>query len=178
VVRYADLKKTDTGNTPKVGLVGNASGLGGSAMDYAVKEIAPQVWARRHCRCCPHYSIPAWQRDVRAVGHLHCRRPQALGIHSLESAFRWIEARTGHPVEAFLAEGLLEETAPNRSLETPKAQKASPNMKSQGRISPTFAGPKLADRLVRPAVGWRVRVRPHERRITRHRRDGRRVRAS
>jgi hypothetical protein len=30
---------------------------------------------------------------------------------TLESAFRWIQARTGLPTEALLAEGLLEQTA-------------------------------------------------------------------
>ena len=124
MVRYADLKKTDTGNTPKVGLVGNASGLGGSAMDYAVKEIAPQVWrvdiagAVRIIRYRPGSVTFAPWDICTAEGR------RLWASTSLESAFRWIEARTGYPVEAFLAEGLLEETAPNRSLETPKASES------------------------------------------------------
>jgi hypothetical protein len=94
-------------------------------MDYAVKEIAPQVWrvdiagAVRIIRYRPdRMTFAPW--DICAADG---RRLWAST--SLESAFRWIEARMGYPTEALLAEGLLEQTASNRSLQTPKASDSS-----------------------------------------------------
>jgi hypothetical protein len=85
-------------------------------MDYAVKEIAPQVWrvdvggAVRIIRYRPDSKTFApW--DICSVDG---RR--LWGAPSLESAFRWIQARTGHPAEALLADGLLEQTASNKAL--------------------------------------------------------------
>jgi hypothetical protein len=92
-----------------------------AVMDYAVKEIAPQVWrveiagAVRIIRYRPDsMTFAPWD-----VCNAEGRRLWAAT--SLESAFRWIEARTGHPAEALLADGLLEQTAANKSLQTPQA---------------------------------------------------------
>src|SRR4029077_11027781 len=89
-------------------------------MDYAVKEIAPQVWrvdiagAIRIIRYRPnHLTFAPWD-----ICTAEGRRLWASA--SLESAFRWIEARTGHPAQALLVEGLLEQSASNGSFETPK----------------------------------------------------------
>lgn len=89
-------------------------------MDYAVKEIAPQVWrveiagAVRIIRYRPDtLTFAPWD-----ICNAEGRRLWAAT--SLESAFRWIEARTGHPAEALLADGLLEQSASKRSPETPK----------------------------------------------------------
>lgn len=94
-------------------------------MDYAIKEIAPQVWrvdiagAVRIIRYRPDSRTFAPWDICNAEGR------RLWASDSLESALRWIEARTGHPAEALLAEGLLEQTASDRSLETPKASASS-----------------------------------------------------
>jgi hypothetical protein len=86
-------------------------------MDYAIREIAPEVWrveiagAVRIIRYRPDSMTFAPWDICTEDGHRLWASP------SLESAFRWIEARTGHPAEALLAEGLLEQGA---SPELPK----------------------------------------------------------
>jgi hypothetical protein len=93
-------------------------------MDYAVKEIAPQVWrvdiagAVRIIRYRPNGLTFAPWDICTAEGR------RLWASTSLESAFRWIEARTGHPAEALLAEGLLEQTASNGSFETSKSSES------------------------------------------------------
>ena len=104
----------------------------GSVMDYAVKEIAPQVWrvdiagAVRIIRYRPDTMTFAPWDIYTAEGRRLWASP------SLESAFRWIEARAGLPAEALLAEGLLEQTAANRSLETPKASESTTGEEAPG----------------------------------------------
>jgi hypothetical protein len=44
---------------------------------------------------------------------------------SLESAFRWIQARTGQPVEALFAQALLEHSARTGSSEAPLPQEST-----------------------------------------------------
>jgi hypothetical protein len=115
-MHYADVEDA--------GLGWNASRLRGSVMDYSVKEVAPQVWrvdiagAVRIIR----YRPDSWTFAPWDICTAEGRRLWAST--SLESAFRWIEARTGHPAEALLVEGLLEKTASNRSLEPPKASES------------------------------------------------------
>ena len=93
-------------------------------MDYAVKEVAPQVWrvdiagAVRIIRYRPNSRTFAPWDICTAEGR------RLWASTSLESAFRWIEARSGHPAEALIVEGLLEQTASNRSLETAKASES------------------------------------------------------
>ena len=102
-------------------------------MDYAVKEIAPQVWrvdiagAVRIIRYRPDSMTFAPWDICTAEGR------RLWASTSLESAFRWIEARTGHPAEALLAEGLLDQTAPNRSLETPRDSESIAEHEEPGR---------------------------------------------
>ncbi|HSY06114.1 MAG TPA: hypothetical protein VK803_09205 [Steroidobacteraceae bacterium] len=97
-------------------------------MDYAVKEIASQVWrvdiagAVRIVRYRPDSMTFAPWDICTAEGRRLWAAP------SLESAFRWIEARAGLAAETLLAEGLLAQTGANRSLEAPEAaeQEQSP----------------------------------------------------
>jgi hypothetical protein len=44
---------------------------------------------------------------------------------SLESALRWIQARTGQPVEALFAQALLEHSARSGSSEAPSQQQST-----------------------------------------------------
>ena len=93
-------------------------------MDYAVKEVAPQVW---HVDIAGAVRIIRYRPDSRTFAPWDICTAEGRRLWastSLESAFRWIEARTGHPAEALLVQGLLEQTASNRSLETPKASES------------------------------------------------------
>jgi hypothetical protein len=104
-----------------VKLISRDQALRGSVMDFAVKEIAPQVWrvdiagAARIIRYRPDSMTFAPWDICTAEGRRLWAAP------SLESAFRWIEARAGLPSEVLLAEGLLAETPSNRSLATREA---------------------------------------------------------
>lgn len=101
-------------------------------MDYAVKEIAPQVWrvdaagAVRVIRYRPDSMTFAPWDICTAEGRRLWSSP------SLESAFRWIEARAGLPPDALLAEGLLQQTASNRALEPPRASDSAAEDKEPG----------------------------------------------
>jgi hypothetical protein len=135
-MHYAALADSGKGISIRdAGPLGTASGLRGSVMDYAVKEIAPQVWrvdvagAVRIIRYRPDSMTFAPWDICTAEGRRLWASP------SLESAFRWIEARAGLPPDALLAEGLLQQTASNRALGPPRPQTAPPRIKSRGRIS-------------------------------------------
>jgi hypothetical protein len=91
-------------------------------MDYHIEEIAPDVW---HVEIAGTTRIVRRSHDTRtfapwdistADGHRLWASP------TLESAFRWIQARTGHPTEALLAEGLLEHTASRPALPADAAE--------------------------------------------------------
>jgi len=80
-------------------------------MDYSVEEIQPNVW---------RVSIEGITRIVRyrnsnitfAPWDVTTAEGRALwSAASLESAFRWIQARTGRPVEALFTQALLEHSA-------------------------------------------------------------------
>ena len=80
-------------------------------MDYSVEEIQPNVWCVR---------IGTITRLVRFRSDSMTFAPwdvtsadgQTLwSAASLASAFRWIQARTGYPVEALFAQALLERSA-------------------------------------------------------------------
>lgn len=123
-MHYADVEDAGLGLHQEVGLVRNASALGGSVMGYSVKEVAPQVW---HVDIEGAIRIVRYRPDSRTFAPWDICTAEGRRLWastSLESAFRWIEARTGHPAEALLVEGLLEQTASNRSLETPKASES------------------------------------------------------
>src|SRR5215469_9385301 len=88
-------------------------------MDYRVEEIQPNVW---------RVKIEGITRIVRyrnsnitfAPWDVTTADGRALwSAGSLESAFRWIQARTGQPVEALFTQALLEQTARTGS---PQAQ--------------------------------------------------------
>jgi hypothetical protein len=80
-------------------------------MDYAIEEIQPNVW---------RVDVGGTSRIVRYAEHSRSFAPWEVcaadgrrlwAAPSLESAFRWIQARTGQPAEAILIEGLLGRTA-------------------------------------------------------------------
>ena len=80
-------------------------------MDYSVEEIQPNVW---------RVSVGTITRIIRfrsddmtfAPWDVTTADGQTLwSASSLASAFRWIQARTGYPVEALFAQALLEHSA-------------------------------------------------------------------
>ncbi len=102
-------------------------------MDYRVEEIQPNVW---------HVSIEGITRFVRyrpgnmtfAPWDVTSGEGRTLwSAATLESAFRWIQARTGQPVEALFAQALLEHSARTRAAdvqvpeEASQARKEAPN---------------------------------------------------
>ena len=89
-------------------------------MDYAIREIAPQVWrvdiagVVRIIRFRPDSAtFSPWDIST-AEGR------RIWSATSLASAFRWIEARTGYPVEALLVDSLLEQAAAHPEPQAPK----------------------------------------------------------
>jgi len=94
-------------------------------MDYRVEEIQPNVW---------HVSIGGIQRIVRyrpgnmtfAPWDVTSAEGRTLwSATTLESAFRWIQARTGQPVEALFAQALLEHGLRNGASEVKAPEEAS-----------------------------------------------------
>lgn len=84
-------------------------------MDYSVEEIQPNVWCVK---------VGTITRLIRfrsdsmtfAPWDVTSAEGQVLwSAASLASAFRWIQARTGFPVEALFAQALLERTAARES---------------------------------------------------------------
>jgi hypothetical protein len=85
-------------------------------MDYAIKEIGRDVW---RVEVAGTVRIVRYRRDVKTFAPWDvCTADgqRIWGSPSLESAFRWIQARTGYPTEALLVEGLLEQTASSTKL--------------------------------------------------------------
>jgi hypothetical protein len=85
-------------------------------MDYSVEEIQPNVW---------RVNIGSVTRIVRyrsdnmtfAPWDVTSADGQTLwSASSLASAFRWIQARTGYPVEAMFAQALLERSTGSESV--------------------------------------------------------------
>ncbi len=104
-------------------------------MDYAIEEIEPDVW---------RVDIAGTTRIVRYRRDLQSFAPWDIctadgrrlwGSPSLESAFRWIQARTGHPTESILVEGLLEQTASHRVLTQAPAASDSDDESGDGAAS-------------------------------------------
>ena len=84
-------------------------------MDYSVEEIQPNVWRVR---------IGTITRLIRFRGDSMTFAPWDVtsaeghtlwSAVTLASAFRWIQARTGYPVEALFAQALLERSAGTES---------------------------------------------------------------
>jgi hypothetical protein len=80
-------------------------------MDYTIEEIQQDVW---QVNVAGITRVIRYRRDTKAFtpwdvttadGH------KLWSAASLESALRWIQARTGQPVEALFAQTLLERTA-------------------------------------------------------------------
>ena len=87
-------------------------------MDYSVEEIHPNVW---------RVSVGTITRIIRfrsddmtfAPWDVTSADGQTLwSASSLASAFRWIQARTGYPVEALFAQALLEHSGRAQSSRT------------------------------------------------------------
>lgn len=94
-------------------------------MDHGVEEIQPNVW---------RVNIEGITRIVRyrhgnmtfAPWDITSAEGRTLwSAASLESAFRWIQARTGRPVEALFAQALLEHNARMSSPEVSAPQEQS-----------------------------------------------------
>jgi hypothetical protein len=104
-------------------------------MDYSVEEIQPNVW---------RVNIGSITRVIRyrsdnmtfAPWDVTSADGQTLwSASSLASAFRWIQARTGYPVEAMFAQALLERStsADAAAAKTPEASTgAAENQKAIG----------------------------------------------
>jgi hypothetical protein len=90
-------------------------------MDYAVEETEPDVW-RVHTAGA--IRIVRFRRDLRTFAPWDICTADGRKLWaspSLESAVRWIQARTGHPTEALLVAGVLERTVANHQFENPGA---------------------------------------------------------
>jgi hypothetical protein len=93
-------------------------------MDYSVEEIQPNVW---------RVNIEGITRIIRyrrgnmtfAPWDVTSAEGRTLwSAASLESAFRWIQARTGQPVEALFAQALLEHSGRTESAQAPLAEQS------------------------------------------------------
>lgn len=100
-------------------------------MDYSVEEIQPNVW---------RVSVGTITRIIRfrtddmtfAPWDVTTADGQTLwSASSLASAFRWIQARTGYPVEALFAQALLEHGANPQSAPAEDSDGAAGMGKSQ-----------------------------------------------
>ena len=103
-------------------------------MDDSVEEIQPGLW---------RVSIAGITRVIRHRGDDRSFAPwdvtDAEGRHlwsaaSLESAFRWIQARTGRPAEALFTQTLLEYSARSAA---PRAQVPAESDQIEQRRLPT-----------------------------------------
>jgi hypothetical protein len=86
-------------------------------VDYAVEEIAFEVW---RVDVAGAVRIIQFRPDNMTYAPWDICTEQGRRLWAsptLESALRWIEARTGHPVQALFTQGLLERSGSNRSLE-------------------------------------------------------------
>jgi hypothetical protein len=98
-------------------------------MDYSVEEIQPNVW---------RVNIEGIVRVIRyrkgnmtfAPWDVTSAEGRTLwSAPSLESAFRWIQARTGQPVEALFAQALLEHSARTGSFKGQSPQQSAEESK-------------------------------------------------
>jgi hypothetical protein len=103
-------------------------------MDYSVEEIEPNVW---------RVNIGSVTRIVRyrsdnmtfAPWDVTSADGQTLwSASSLASAFRWIQARTGYPVEAMFAQALLERSTGTESVSAQNPADATGAGESQKAI--------------------------------------------
>jgi len=100
-------------------------------MDCSVEEIEPNVWRVRIASITRIVRFRADSRTFAPWEVLGAEGHVLWSATSLESAFRWIEARTGYPAEALFAQALLERNtstgthpaAPEASDESPESSK-------------------------------------------------------
>ena len=94
-------------------------------MDYSVEEIQPNVW---------RVNVAGIIRIIRyrhgnmtfAPWDVTSAEGRTLwSAASLESAFRWIQARTGQPVEALFTQALLEHSARSGSAPAQAPEEAA-----------------------------------------------------
>jgi len=110
-------------------------------MDYAIEEIEPDVW---RVQIAGTTRIVRYRRDLQTFAPWDiCTADgrRLWGSPSLESAFRWIQARTGHPTESILVEGLLEQTGSHRTLGHVPSQAAADGDSGEADLS---ASPRRA----------------------------------
>ena len=109
-------------------------------MHYAIREIEPDAW---------RVEVEGTVRIVRYRSGLGTFAPWDISTAegrrlwaapSLESAFRWIQARTGYPTEALLVEGLLERTASNKVPGQPSASETLVMEEAAGAIAGAVCG--------------------------------------
>jgi hypothetical protein len=84
-------------------------------MDYSVEEIQPNVWCVRMGTIT---RLVRFRSDSMTFAPWDVTSAEGHTLWSavtLESAFRWIQARTGYPVEALFAQALLERSAGTKS---------------------------------------------------------------
>jgi hypothetical protein len=84
-------------------------------MDYSVEEIQPNVW---RVKIATITRIVRYRSDSRTFAPWEVTSADGQLVWSaasLASAFRWIQARTGYPVEALFAQALLENSARRES---------------------------------------------------------------
>ena len=103
-------------------------------MDYSVEEIQPNVW---------RVNIGSVTRIVRyrsdnmtfAPWDVTSADGQTLwSASSLASAFRWIQARTGYPVEALFAQALLERSTATEAVPVQNPENATGTAESHKAI--------------------------------------------
>jgi hypothetical protein len=100
-------------------------------MDCSVEEVQPGVW---------RVTIASITRIVRYRSDSMTFAPWDVtsadghtlwSAASLESAFRWIQARTGYPAEALFAQALLERSAGVPATPADSAEESTPIRKSR-----------------------------------------------
>jgi len=105
-------------------------------MDNSVEEIHPNVW---RIKIASVTRIVRYRADSRtfAPWDITTADGQALwSASSLESALRWIQARTGYPVEPLFAQALLERGSIAESAEVKVLDESAgiaPNREAAGR---------------------------------------------
>jgi hypothetical protein len=94
-------------------------------MDNSVAEIEPNVWG---VKLAGITRIVRYRNDGKTFAPWDITTAEGRTLWSaasLESAFRWIQARTGQPVEALFAQALLEHSARGELPETRPAYEAT-----------------------------------------------------
>ena len=86
-------------------------------MDHSVEEIQPNVWRVNIGGIVRVVRYRKGNMTFAPWGVTSAEGRTLWSAPSLESAFRWIQARTGQPVEALFAQALLEHSTRTGSFE-------------------------------------------------------------